>query len=83
MEHHNPITIALDCMGFENDVAEAVNAAAAFVTKFADTNFILFGNERVGTLSANLPRSKFVHTSQIVTMEDTPISARRKTDSSM
>ncbi|WP_027120121.1 phosphate acyltransferase PlsX [[Mycoplasma] testudinis] len=76
--------IAVDCMGFENKPQEAVNAAIAYANKNPDLHFILVGDKSViEPLITNMPQLTCHHTSEIITMEDTPLSARRKPHSSM
>ncbi len=71
-------------MGFENSPKEAVAAAAAFRQENQNFSFLLFGDPKIiEPAIRNRPGLECVPASQTVEMSDTPITARRKTRSSM
>jgi glycerol-3-phosphate acyltransferase PlsX len=76
--------LAIDVMGFENDISEAVRACRKFNKQYKDVQFILVGNELEikKRLEVN-DHFTIVHASDVVTMNDNPILAMRKTNSSM
>jgi glycerol-3-phosphate acyltransferase PlsX len=76
--------LAIDVMGFENDISEAVRACRKFNDSHNDVEFILVGDEQQIKKRLN-PNDRFsiVHANGIVRMDDNPIVAARKTDSSM
>lgn len=76
--------IAIDCMGFENHPKEAIKAAIAYAKKFRDLTFILVGDEKIiKPMIANHSQFHCHPTTEIIHMDDTPLSARRKPKSSM
>lgn len=78
--------IALDCMGFENKPEEAIFAAIEFSKKYSNIEFVLFGDEKIINSYINKYQLKNFYcfpTSEIITMNDTPITARFLTNSSM
>lgn len=76
--------IALDIMGFENKTEEAIIAARKFRKAFNDTKIIVFGDEKVIKPLINKNDDfECVYTTEIVNMDDTPIDAVRKKDTSM
>ncbi len=76
--------IALDVMGFENKLSEAVNAARKFSKDFAGSKVILVGDQQQ-IQNCLTPKDNFeiVHSSDVINMNDTPITALRKKDTSM
>jgi len=82
--------IALDAMGGDQGHGEVVEAAVKSLTRFADTELILVGDEvlikeELSRLKLdNHPRLSIHHATQVVTMDDDPRNAlRNKKDSSM
>ncbi|QZX48927.1 phosphate acyltransferase PlsX [Mycoplasma sp. E35C] len=78
--------IAVDCMGFENPVSEAVKAVIKYAKKHPDLFFVLVGDQnQIEPLIKNKKFLKYriVHTTNFVTMHDSVFSAYRKKDSSM
>lgn len=76
--------LALDVMGFENDPNEAIQAARDFVSNHNDVSVILFGNENIIKPKLLTPNEfEIVHCSDIIHMDDTPITALRKNETSM
>ncbi|WP_027123918.1 phosphate acyltransferase PlsX [Mycoplasmoides pirum] len=77
-------TIALDCMGFENNPKEAILAAIKFNKLNPNINFLLFGPKNIiFPYIKNNSNLICIDTSEVVEMDDTPITARRKINSSM
>ena len=76
--------IALDVMGFENKTSEAINAARKFSKDYPGAKIILVGKEEV-IKPCLKPDDNFeiVHATEIIDMNDTPITALRKKDTSM
>ncbi|MGL4647161.1 MAG: phosphate acyltransferase PlsX [Mycoplasmoidaceae bacterium] len=78
------IKIAFDVMGFENDLAHAINAARKFVKKYSDTKIIIVGQEALIKSHFNSQDEFEVqNASEVINQEDTPLVATRKKDSSM
>ncbi len=75
--------IALDVMGFENDVNEAIIAAREFIKKHQDLEIILVGNQDLINPLIKPNEFNIVHTSEFVLQDDTVFSARRKQNSSI
>lgn len=76
--------IALDVMGFENKTSEAIDAARKFCAKHPEAKVILVGGEQ-DIKSCVSPKDKFeyVYTTEVINMNDTPITALRKRSTSM
>lgn len=75
--------IALDVMGFENEIIEAINAARKFIKKYKDTEIILVGNEnKIKPLIKN-NEFEIHHANDVIKMSSSPIQALRMTESSM
>ncbi len=76
--------IAVDVMGFENDINEAVKACRKFVQKNPDIEIILVGDE-TQIKPCLCPEDKFMieHTKEVITQDDTILSLRTKKNSSM
>lgn len=76
--------IALDVMGFENKTSEAINAARKFSKDYPGAKIILVGKEEVikPCLKAD-DNFEIVHATEVIDMNDTPITALRKKDTSM
>lgn len=76
--------LAFDVMGFENDLAQAINAAISFSKKNKDVEIILFGKKQEIENNFKKPNQfQIVDCQEVVNMDDSPISALRKTNSSM
>jgi len=76
--------IALDVMGFENKLSEAIEAARKFTAFNRGVKIILVGKQELIKKELK-PIDKFeiVNATNFINMEDTPISALRKEDTSM
>lgn len=76
--------IALDVMGFENKMCEAIIAARKFSKKYPNARVILVGNQEKIKLCLK-PNDHFeiINASEEINMDDTPITALRKKDTSM
>lgn len=76
--------IALDVMGFENKISEAIVAARKFMKQHDGCKIVLVGNEQQ-IKQCLTPKDNFeiVHANDVVNMTDTPLTALRKTDTSM
>ena len=76
--------IALDVMGFENKLTEAIAAVRRFSKKYKGAKVILVGQrdeiEKEVTVDDQL---EIVNAKDFISMEDTPIVALRKSDTSM
>jgi len=76
--------IAVDVMGFENEISEAVSAARKFKNSHAGCQIILVGDEnKIKPCFEQDNEFSIVHTDQFISMDDTPITALRKRNSSM
>lgn len=76
--------LAVDVMGFENEVNEAIKACRKFVTAHPDVQIILVGDQnQIQPCFKQQDEFKIVHTDQFVSQTDTIITARRKPKSSM
>lgn len=76
--------LAIDVMGFENDINEAIRACRDFKKKFSNVNIILVGNENQIKKHLNIVDNfEIVHASDVIKMDDNPISVRHRVDSSM
>ena len=75
--------IALDVMGFENDISEAIKAARKFVKKYNDVNIILVGDSKI--IKPLIKENEFgiCYAKDVIQMDTTPIQALRMNDSSM
>jgi glycerol-3-phosphate acyltransferase PlsX len=76
--------LSIDVMGFENDISEAIRACRRFNKEHSDVQFILVGRQEEIKSHLN-PRDQFeiVHASDVIKMNDSPMLALRKTNSSM
>lgn len=76
--------LAVDVMGFENDINEAIKACRDFKNKFNDISIILVGNQNEIKKNLNAKDNfEIVHASDVIKMDDNPISVRHRVDSSM
>ena len=75
--------LSLDVMGFENKISEAIIAARKFVKKHPDVQIILVGNQQ--EIIQNIKENEFeiVDAKEVIKMDDSPITALRKSQSSM
>ena len=75
--------LSLDVMGFENKISEAIIAARKFVKKHPDVQIILVGNQQ--EIIQNIKKNEFeiVDAKEVIKMDDSPITALRKSESSM
>jgi glycerol-3-phosphate acyltransferase PlsX len=76
--------LAIDVMGFENDLSEAIKACRKFSQQNANVKFILIGDKAI-IEKRLLPNDQFeiVHASEVIAMNENPVIAMRKTNSSM
>lgn len=76
--------IAVDVMGFENDISEAINACQEFINKHDDVQITLVGDKNI-ILKYLQPNSKLIIENAIeyVEQNDTVFSLRNKRNSSM
>lgn len=75
--------IALDVMGYENDISEAIIAARKFVKKYHDVKIILVGDkDKINPLIQEGEFEVF-HASEVLTMEESALTALRRTNTSM
>ena len=77
------IKVALDVMGFENEINEAILASREFLKNHKDLEIILVGNQELILPLIKKDEFKIVHTDQFVLQDDTVFSARRKMNSSI
>jgi len=76
--------IAVDVMGFENNISEAIIAARKFAKSHNGCQIILVGDKAQIEPCLKSPNEfNIVHTEQFISMDDTPITALRKRESSM
>lgn len=76
--------LAIDVMGFENDINEAIKACRDFKNKFINVDIILVGNENEIRKNLNDKDTfEILHASDIIRMDENPISVRHRVDSSM
>lgn len=76
--------IALDVMGFENEINQAVLAARNFIKKYKDVKIIFVGNrDEINPLLKSNDEFEILNAQQVVLMNDLPMQALRKKDSSM
>jgi glycerol-3-phosphate acyltransferase PlsX len=76
--------LAIDVMGFENDISEAVKACRKFNKQFPNVEFILVGKEeKIKSRLSENDKFTIVHANDVITMNDNPITAIRKINSSM
>lgn len=78
--------IAVDVMGFENDISEAVYACESFLKYYHDVEIILVGDEtKITPFLKNDSSNKIsvCHAEQFVTQDDSVLSLRTKNNSSM
>lgn len=78
------ITIALDVMGFENNISEAIRASREFIKKNPKVKIILVGNKDfIKPHLKNESEFEILHTDIEIKQDDTILSLRSKKDSSM
>lgn len=76
--------IALDVMGFEGNINQAIKAARLFCKKNKGNKIILVGNKNlIETCLKQEDKFQIVDTQEFIKMDDTPIAALRKQKSSM
>lgn len=76
--------LAVDVMGFENEINEAIKAVRCFHKTHDDTEFILVGDQnKIKPLLKKNENFKIHDATDIILMEDNPLIAMRKTNSSM
>lgn len=76
--------LALDVMGFENEINEAVRAARDFVCSHDNVQITLFGDEaKIKPLLMSPNEFEIVHCADVIHMIDSPLTALRKPNSSM
>ena len=76
--------LAVDVMGFENDISEAIKACRKFKKHNSDIELVIIGDlEKIKPVLKHENEFEIVHTEQEILQTDTPLSARRKSNSSM
>jgi glycerol-3-phosphate acyltransferase PlsX len=76
--------LSIDVMGFENDLNEAILACRHFQKQHQDVEFILVGNEdKIKSCLKSNDHFKIVNATDIIQMQDNPLTAIRRVDSSM
>lgn len=77
------ITVAVDCMGGDHGPSVILPACARFLDQHSDAQLLLVG--RTESLKGfSHPRSRLIHASEVVSMDDPlEVALRRKKDSSM
>ena len=76
--------LAVDVMGFENDINEAIKACRKFKKQNPDISLILVGDEnKIRPLFKLQNEFEVFHSEQEILQTDTPLSARRKQNSSI
>jgi glycerol-3-phosphate acyltransferase PlsX len=76
--------LAIDVMGFENDVSQAISACESFLKKHDDVEFLLVGQkELIQTKIKESSWIKIIDANDVIKMDDNPLFALRKTNSSM
>jgi glycerol-3-phosphate acyltransferase PlsX len=76
--------LVIDVMGFENDISEAIEACRKFKKKNTDVQFILVGREsEIKTRLKSSDDFEIINANDVITMDDNPMIAMRKVDSSM
>lgn len=76
--------LAIDVMGFENDIKHAIDACLSFYKSHRNVEFILVGKKEL--IEPNIKKFKnikIVDALDIIKMEDNPLAAFRKINSSM
>lgn len=78
------VRIAVDCMGGDHGAAVTLPACRAFLDKHPQAELILVGTADALKGAADIPRSRTVIATEVVTMEDpVEVALRKKRDSSM
>lgn len=78
--------IAVDVMGFENEVSEAVSAIELFTRLHSDLEVVIVGDEnkiKSALQEESSNRIEILHTDQFVTQDDSILVLRTKNNSSM
>lgn len=75
--------IALDVMGFENDISHAIIAARKFKSLHKNVNFVLVGDKNKIAKLIKSNEFEIVHADEIISMDTNPLVALRNTKSSM
>lgn len=77
--------IAVDVMGFENEISEAISAIEFFIKFHNNLEIIIVGDETKikPLLSNHSNKIEILHTDQFVTQDDSIFSLRTKNNSSM
>jgi glycerol-3-phosphate acyltransferase PlsX len=75
--------LAIDVMGFENDISHAVNACRKFIKKHGDVKFILVGKKN--EIEKRIKKNEFeiYDSPDVVKMGENPILTLRSTTTSM
>jgi len=78
------VTLAVDCMGGDHGPAVTLPACKAFLDAHPQASLLLVGDEQALAAATSWPRTRIVHASEVVTMDDpVEVALRRKRDSSM
>lgn len=76
--------LAIDVMGFENDITHAINACVKFQKKFPNVDFLLVGKKDL--IQAKIKQNSkivIIDAQDVIKMDDNPLLALRKINSSM
>lgn len=76
--------LAVDVMGFENNLEEAIKACRKFVSDYSDVEIILIGNKiEISNLLISGDNFDIVHSNDVILQTDTIRAINSKKDSSM
>jgi glycerol-3-phosphate acyltransferase PlsX len=75
--------LALDVMGYENDISESIDAALVLIKKHKDLKIILVGDEAKIKTHKQHTKFEIVNSTQVVEMGEDITTTMRKKDSSM
>lgn len=75
--------IALDVMGFENNIKEAIIAAEKFKKKYRDVDIILIGDKDLIMPLLNRNKYEIIHTKEFIKQDDEVMTAIRKKNASL
>jgi glycerol-3-phosphate acyltransferase PlsX len=75
--------LVIDVMGFENDVSQAIIACEKFYKLHDDVKFVLVGSKKVIEKCKGFSNFEIIDAEEVIKMNESPLSALRKTNSSM
>jgi phosphate acyltransferase len=80
----NTVRLAVDCMGGDHGPSVTLPACRAFLLKHPQAELLLVGTEAALAAAKDMPRSRCIFATEVVTMDDAiEVALRRKRDSSM